>query len=82
MHYIEAQELATAMMGMDEESDSNAVEQALFDRYDISFENFQRIAEDLIPFTIPAKTGLKGDLFSGFVKDGAFICKKMAEKLW
>lgn len=75
MHWMEAEELAGAMLGMDDEADSDAIEQALADKFDISFDAFHKIAEALLPFTIPAQAALSGEAFHGFVKDGAFIVK-------
>ena len=50
MHWMEAEELAGAMLGMDDEADSDAIEQALADKFDISFDAFHKIAEALLPF--------------------------------
>ena len=75
MHWTEAEELAGAMLGMDDEADSDAIEQALADKFEISFEAFHKIAEALLPFTVPAQAALSGESFHGFVKDGAFIVK-------
>ena len=75
MHWTEAEELASAMLGMDDEADSDAIEQALSDKFEISFDSFHKLAEALLPFTIPATAALSGEMFHGFVKDGAFIVK-------
>ena len=77
MHWMEAEELAVAVLGMneDEDPDSDAIEQAVADKFDISMEQFQKVAEALMPFTIPAKAAISGEVFHGFVKDGAFIAR-------
>jgi hypothetical protein len=77
MDWMDAEELAVVVLGMDEETaDSNAIEQALYERFDISMEQFHKVAEALMPFTIPAQTLISGEFFKGFAKDGAFICKQ------
>lgn len=79
MHWTEAEELAVAVLGMDESvAESDAVEQALADKFGISVEQFQQVAEALMPFTIPAQAALSGEISHGFVKDGAFIVKAPA----
>jgi hypothetical protein len=77
MDYWEVEDLAMSMLGLDEDMDDiEAVEHAFADKYGISLESFMKIAEALMPFTIPAKAAISGELFHGFVKDGAFTCKQ------
>ena len=78
MQDYEALELAGRVLGIDTEADDfdeDAVEQALWEKYEISMEHFQKIAELLIPFTYPAQT-MGTELWQGYVADGAFICKQ------
>ena len=76
MDMMDAEELAIAVLKLDEEtSDSDKIEQAIFNKFDCSFEQFHKIAEALMPFTIPANVALSSDVYCGFVKDGAFIAK-------
>jgi hypothetical protein len=75
LDYWDVENLAAAMMGMDENTDSDSIEDALEDRFDVSFTSYQKIVEALIPFTVSAKAAINGEQFRGFVKDGAFICK-------
>jgi hypothetical protein len=77
MNWMDAEELAVVVLGMDEETaDIDAIEQAVYDKFDISMEQFQKVAEALMPFTIPAQVAISGEYFNGFVEDGAFICKQ------
>ncbi len=77
MNWMDAEELAVSVLGLDEETaNSDTIEQAVFDKFEISMEQFQAVAEALMPFTIPAKAAISGEYFNGFVKDGAFICKQ------
>ena len=77
MHWTEAETLAVAVLCLDEETaDTGEIEQAMFDKFEISMEQFQAIAEALMPFTIPAQAAISGETFHGFVKDCAFICRQ------
>ena len=76
MHWTDAEDMAAAILGLDEAADSEAIEMTLADRFDVSLEQFQKIAEALMPFTIPAPAALSGEVFNGFVANGAFIVKQ------
>jgi len=77
MNWMDAEELAVAVLGLDEETaDSDTIEQAVFDKWEISMEQFDEVATALMSFTIPAKAAISGETFQGFVKDGAFICRQ------
>lgn len=76
MDWMDTEELAAAVLGLDDETDSGTIEQKLYDKFEISMEQFQAVAWALMSFTIPAKAALSGEEFQGFVKDGAFICRQ------
>lgn len=77
MNWMDAEELAVAVLGMDEDTaNSDTIEQAIFDKFEISMEQFEAVASALMSFTIPAKAALSGEVFQGFVMDGAFICRQ------
>lgn len=77
MQWFEAEELAVAVLGYcdDDELDSDTIEEKIFEKFGVEMKQFQKVAEALMPFTIPAKAAISGDAFNGFVKDGAFIVK-------
>lgn len=77
MDWMETEELAIVALGLneDDDPDSDTIEQSMFDKFEISLEQFQAVAEALMPLTIPAKAAISGEAFNGFVKDGAFIVK-------
>lgn len=78
MDWMDAEDLAVAVLGLPEETaDSDTIEAALYERFECSFEQFYKIAKALVPFTIPAKAAISGELFQGFVRDGAFITKTL-----
>lgn len=77
MDWMETEELAIVVLGLneDDDPDSDTIERAMFDKFEISLEQFQAVAEALMPLTIQAKAAISGETFNGFVKDGAFIVK-------
>lgn len=77
MNDMEVEELVVAVLELDEAAaDYDTIEQALYDKFEVTFEQFKAIAELLMDYTIPAETGVRRTLCVGFVKDGAFIVKK------
>ncbi len=76
MYYRDAEDLAAAALGLPEEADTDEIERALMDKWDTDLPTFQKIAEALLPLTVPARTAMTGRKFRGFVKDGAFIVKE------
>jgi hypothetical protein len=78
MDWIDTNELACVVLGLDEDADDDTVEQEMANRYEISMESFKGIAMALLDLTPTAKAAITGTKFHGFVKDGAFIVKKMA----
>jgi hypothetical protein len=80
MHWTEAEELAAVMLGLDpDNTDSDKIENGMADKFGIDMEAFQKIAEALMPLTVPARAALSGDAFQGFVHGGAFICKQAVQ---
>lgn len=73
--WMDAEELAREMLGLDSDADSQKIEEALFEKLEVSFDSFHRIVEMLTPFTPQARAALSGKAFHGFVKDGVFIVK-------
>jgi hypothetical protein len=76
MNLKEGMKLAKAILRLDEDSvDIVAIEQALEERYGVSFDGFMKVTEALMPFTIPAMAEKSREYFHGFVKDSRFICR-------
>lgn len=76
MDWMDAEELAVAVLGLDEETAGmEEIENALFEKFECSFDQFHQISEALMPFTIPATVAISGESFHGFVKDGAFLAR-------
>lgn len=73
--WMDVEELAREMLGLDSDADSNQVEEALAEKLEVSFDSFHRIVEMLTPLTPPARAALSGNIFHGFIKDGVFLVK-------
>jgi hypothetical protein len=80
MNYIDAEELADAILGLTDDQVNNApdYDALLDDKFGVDLETFSAIADALMQFTIPARAAISGEMFRGFVKDGAFIVKQLA----
>ena len=66
------EELAYRAMGKTEEEAEKAVndgdiDEAIFEKYEISFEQYSKIVKDLLPFTPQIQGGITGELFHAFV---------------
>ena len=78
MHYFEATELAARVLGIDPDAadfDEDEVEQKIYDKFDVSMESFQQIAEALLPFTPTAETAVTQTVVHGYVFGSGFITK-------
>jgi len=81
-NYWDIEELAYRAMGNNEEEtddliNNGDIDQALCDKYEISFETYEKIVMDLVPFTITNESPLTGKKFKGFVdaEESRFILK-------
>ena len=80
MHWTDAEELAMHVLGLDEDSADGADFDALiYEKFEVSMEQFQKVAEALIRFTPTLETALTNTKWQGFVKDGFFIVKQPVE---
>lgn len=77
MHWLEAEELAGWVLGLDpDEAKSRELEAGLQTKFGVDLDTFHKIAYALIPFTIAAPSALSDKTYQGFVYDKAFICKR------
>ena len=79
--WYDVDDLAAQLLNLGEGNDSDAVEQGLCDRFEISSEQFYDIVTALLPFTAVQKSPLTGALYQGFVnaREGYFIVRVEAE---
>lgn len=78
MDYYDIADLAAELTesGLIFENDFTELEEKLYDKYEISFENFCKLIEDLIKFTPVIQTAITKDWCHAFVKElSNGICK-------
>lgn len=66
------EELAYRVMGKSEDETETAIntgdiDDAIFEKYEINFDQYCKIVKDLLPFTPQIKAGISGDIFHAFV---------------
>ena len=71
----DVEDLAALVLGLEDGTEIETVEQVMWDKLEISMESFQKIVEVLMPFTIPSKSPLTGTIYHGFVSRGAYVVK-------
>ena len=83
MMYYELQELACAVLGLNsdeliDEGRENEIDQAIYDKFEISMEQFENIVAALLPFTPVVEAGLSGTMYNAFVENekGLMLVKK------
>ena len=79
MDWVDAEELAAVICDLGDEYDSSDVEDALFEKFDLSFEQFHKIADQLIKFTPILKSPLTDEHYHAFVSEGFAIAKIKAD---
>jgi hypothetical protein len=83
MNYWDAEELACAMLGLDydelvNDGRESEIEDAIYEKFEISMTQFCDIVEALLPFTPLVQGGLTNTLYHAFVdvKENRAIVKK------
>ena len=84
---FEVQELAGHMLGKSEDEveemltrDDGTLDELLFEKYGVEFEQFYIIVNDLIKFTPIVQLGLTGSRFHAFVLGNMAIAKLNVEE--
>lgn len=73
----DCEELAAHLLGLDpDDYNMDDIEEKLYDKYEISFDSFCLLVEQLVNFTVPIETAF-GNKYQGFVdvKHNNFIVK-------
>ena len=73
--YFDIEELIRGLGQLDDEAD---IDQYLFDKYEIGFDQFSKVVEDLLPLVTVSKSALTDTVYKGFGKDGLFLLKTKA----
>lgn len=79
IHWIDVEELAKLLLNLDENADSDDVGNALYEQYEIDFDNFEKIVVGLVKFTPVVETAILKTKMQGFVYDGALIVSQEVE---
>jgi hypothetical protein len=73
------EDLALKVCGLDTNQDAGyaEAEEALWDKYEISFESFEKLITDLLPYTVKSKSEITDTTRFGFVdhEEGVYILK-------
>lgn len=74
MYYDEVQELACAILGISyddlvDEGRESEIEEKLYEKFEISMEQFFNIVEALLPFTPIVQAAVTGNKYHAFVKE-------------
>ncbi len=75
---FDVEELASVVLGITDaqrDDDDDFVENAIYEKFGISLDQFGYVVETLIPYTIPAQSALSNKAYQGFVDGNAFIVK-------
>lgn len=80
--WMDVQTLAGAMLGFPEEDDRGMIEDALYAKFDISLEQFEKVIDGLWPLLEFGLSSLTNTPFVGFAnkEDQAWIIKKEVTK--
>ena len=73
--YFDIEELVRGMDGLDDDAD---IDQHLFDKYEIGFDQFSKVVEDLLPLVVVGQSPLTNTVYKGFGRDGLFFLKTEA----
>lgn len=87
MIYYEVQELACAILGINyddlvNEGRESEIEEKLYEKFEISMEQFFNIVEALLPFTPIVQAALTGNMYHAFTnnKECLMIVKQKVEE--
>ena len=73
LDYRDVEELAATILGIE---DSDTLDDSLYEKYGVTFEQFEAVVNLLIDYTPIITTALTERKFHAFVKDGFCIVKK------
>jgi len=82
------EELAGYAMGLSEDEveemiNDGTVDNLLYEEYEVNLDTYQKIVEDLLPFTQRVQAGITGEWYHAFVDEGPpsrMICKIKCKK--
>lgn len=66
LHWHDVEELASHLLGLGDDYETDDVENGLYDKYEISFESFHAIIEKLLPLVDVGESPLTKKWYRGF----------------
>ncbi len=79
LDFHDIEDLARLICGIDEDDENADVDEALFEKFEVSFDSFAKLIEKLIDHTPEAAATLSNKIYTGFVNRDCFIIKKEVE---
>lgn len=79
LHPFDTEELAAHLCDLDYDeidADTSIIEEALYNKYELSLEKFHDLVDKLIDMIDVGKSPVTDKVYKGFTKDGAWIVKK------
>lgn len=78
MNDFDFEELIKFLLKLDDNVDFDDLEQAVYDKYEVDFCQFMKIAKALMPLAHLSKSPLTGNLYVGFADhENGFLITKM-----
>ena len=74
-----AEHVARVVLNLPEDS-IISVDEALLEQFNCTLEQFHSIANALMPFTIPVRPHIDGEIYCGYVRDGAFMARLRVDR--
>lgn len=76
MNYFDTEELIRELCSINENDEDTDLDDALFDKFEIYRDQFDRLISGLLPLCVAAESPLSGRVYQGFGKDGIFLVKR------
>jgi hypothetical protein len=76
MNSLDAENLACIAAGIEEYSEYEDIDAALYEKFDVDLEQFTKIAEALLILTPLVETAIGGDVVHAFVKENIIIARR------
>lgn len=75
---MSAYELAAEVCEVNDEDDYDAIDEAMFEKFNIGMAEFEEVVQALLPLIDVGKSPLTGKTYKGFsVKDGSYFLLKI-----
>lgn len=76
LDWFEIEELAIHLCGLSEDAESDDIEEALYDKFELSFDQLRKLAALLVPLCMVAESPLSKKVYRGFGANGTWLAKQ------